>query len=112
MDSEADSPSALYGDAAPTDASTSASESVTSSEETLFTDEPTFNDENIFGNDADETVFSTEDSFEQQSQDFFGEGDSTTTDVFDSGGGELPVDEESGSSILGTLWDIFMGGDD
>ena len=88
------------------------------SSETTFTDdnssfstssEPTFDD--------DDTSFSTEDSFGQssgeqfQEQDFF--GDDGNTEIFDTGGTEEAGEaaSEGASSILSTLWDMFMGDD-
>lgn len=115
VESDADSPSALFGDVAASDdsySSTATSDNLFESSETTFKDDDsTFGDEQMF---SDDTSFSPDDNFEQQSQGgLFGEGDSTTTDVFDTGADAVggAVDEEAGSSILGTLWDIFMGDD-
>jgi hypothetical protein len=112
MDTDSDSPSALYGDAAPADSLGSKSSETSGgddffSEATFKDDETTFGDEPSF---SDDSSFSTDNDFGQQSQgDFFGEETQTTTDVFDSGA--AGVDEETGSGILGTLWDFFTGDD-
>jgi uncharacterized protein (TIGR00266 family) len=121
MGEDADSPSALYGDAAPKDdvpfssPSTEPSSPVSEGDglfkETTFTDdEATSTDETTTF--SDDTSFSS-DEFEQQQQGggFWGEEDSTTTDVFDTGGAEEAA-SEGGGGIMQTLWDIFTGGDD
>jgi hypothetical protein len=101
MDADSDSPSALYGDAAPADSLGSKS-SETSGGDDFFSEATSKDDETTFG---DEPSF-----FGQQSQgDFFGEETQTTTDVFDSGA--AGVDEETGGGIFGTLWDFFTGDD-
>ncbi|KAL3935239.1 MAG: hypothetical protein SGBAC_009202 [Bacillariaceae sp.] len=125
---DSDSPSALFGDAAGSDASNSTMGSTNATEPTSsstfgddpFASETTFGDtdssnDTMFGDepmftDDDSTSFSNTDDFGQAGGDFFG-GDSsqTTTDVFDSV--SESVDEDTGSSIIGTLWDIFMGDD-
>jgi hypothetical protein len=115
MEDDADSPSSLFGDAAISgsesiDSPTSGGEDFFGSSETTFKDdETTFGDEAMF---SDDTSFSTDSNFEQQG-DFFGEEDPTATDVFDTGytSGSILDDEDTGSSILGTLWDIFTGDD-
>ena len=113
---DADSPSALYGDAAPTDednlSSTTSDQDHLFNETTFKDEESTFGEESVFSNDTSSTSFSTSDDFEQQTQeDFFGEGDQTTTEFFES---ESTVTEEAGNSIgdvLGSLWDFFTGDD-
>lgn len=110
------SPSALFGDAAPDkdvgispsgdDASftTDATEPTFGMDDESFTtestlDEPTFDDGSSFS--------SSEDDFSQQEGEFFGEDPGSTTDF-----GSDAATEEGGSSLLETLWDLFMGGDD
>ena len=120
---DSDSPSALYGDAAPTDDDSlgpiSSDASPTSSiqddpftETTFKDDDSTFVQDSVF---SDDTSFSTSDNFEQQTQgDFFGEGDQTTTDFFESGGGAEETVEEASSAIGGileTIWDLISGDD-
>ncbi|CAJ1966748.1 unnamed protein product [Cylindrotheca closterium] len=124
---DSESPSALFGDAAGDDASNSTLGSTNTTEpassstfgddsfasETSFADsgsnETTFGDEPMFTDD-DATNFSASDDFGQSGEDFFG-GDSsqTTTDVFDSV--SESVDQDTGSGIISTLWDMFMGDD-
>ena len=108
------SPSSLFGDAAPGDTAKSidsndsdtfaTSDSFsTSSSEPSFRDsdfasteynEPTFNDEELKGDDFSSDDFST-----------FDEGTSTE-------GLADTVSEESGSGLFGTLWNLFVGGRD
>eukprot|EP00339_Tiarina_fusa_P009971 CAMPEP_0117077800 /NCGR_PEP_ID=MMETSP0472-20121206/54837_1 /TAXON_ID=693140 ORGANISM="Tiarina fusus, Strain LIS" /NCGR_SAMPLE_ID=MMETSP0472 /ASSEMBLY_ACC=CAM_ASM_000603 /LENGTH=476 /DNA_ID=CAMNT_0004804245 /DNA_START=103 /DNA_END=1533 /DNA_ORIENTATION=- len=121
-DVDADSPSALYGDAAPQDdasssAASPADDPFASSADDSMSKETTFSDDNTAF--TDETNFSDETSFsdtefqpDQEESSFWGSDDQTKTDVFDSGSGDGGGDEEGGSSIISTLWDIFMGGDD
>lgn len=109
MDADADSPSALYGDAAPSNSTGSSGRDDFFGESTFNADEKSFGEEPVF---SDETSFSTESDFDQHSQgDFFGDDTQTTTDVFDSGATAVGGGEEGGSGILGTLWDLFMGDD-
>jgi uncharacterized protein (TIGR00266 family) len=119
MGAGAESPSALYGDAAPIEnvqsPPSSAEEAMSTDDgvfkETTFTDDETtstFTDETAF---SDDTSFSTEEFEQPQEQGFWSEGDQTTTDVFDSGGGAEEA-SEGASSIFTTLWDLFTGGDD
>jgi uncharacterized protein (TIGR00266 family) len=114
MGSEADanSPSELFGDAAPDAGSTFDPAGSTGSgdglfKETTFTDDGTATtlDETSF---SDDSSFSSED-FEQPQEDFWGDGDQTTTDVFDSGATEEASSTASG--IFSTLWDFFTGDD-
>jgi uncharacterized protein (TIGR00266 family) len=114
LDSE--SPSALFGDAAPKDAlpPSSPMEEPSStfqqddffSKETTFSDEgSTFTDETAF---SDHSSFSTDD-FSSQDQDGF--DDPTQTDVFDTG---TDVTEEASEGVGGmfrTLWDFFTDDD-
>lgn len=125
---DADSPSALFGDAVGDPSNSTTIGGNTTDASSTFGDDPlvsettfTDNDKNqtMFGGDDeptftddDATSFSTSDDFDQSGGggDWFGGDNSeTTTDVFDSATGA--VDEEAGSSILNTLWDIFMGDD-
>lgn len=113
---DADSPSELFGDAAPRDATPStnagsSTDSVGGSDdvfkETTFTDDATSTtfEENSF---SDETSFSSElDPPMDESQ--WNETDETITEVFDSGVAEEAA--STSSSILRTLWDFFTGDD-
>jgi uncharacterized protein (TIGR00266 family) len=113
-DADANSPSELFGDAAPKDAGSTfdPAGSTGSSDdgvfkETTFTDDGTATtlDETTF---SDDTSFSSDD-FEQPQEDFWGDGDQTTTDVFDSGATEEA--SSTASSVFTTLWDFFTGDD-
>jgi len=124
---DADSPSALFGDAAGDPSNNTTFEGNTTDTSSTFGDDPsvsesTFTDndksQTMFGGDNestftddDATSFSTSDNFDQSGGgDWFGGDNSqTTTDFFDSASGA--VDEEAGSSIISTLWDFFMGDD-
>eukprot|EP00980_Cylindrotheca_fusiformis_P015460 scaffold4347_cov117-Cylindrotheca_fusiformis.AAC.4 len=115
MDSDSDSPSALYGDAAPQNSADASKPIDTPGNDDFISDnafsEPDFGDEQSF---SDDTSFSTDSDFGQQSSqsEFFGEADQTTTDVFDTGSSGAGAGEESGSGLFGTLWDFFMGDDE
>lgn len=114
---DADSPSELFGDAAPRDATPSTNQVNSSADassgndgvykETTFTDDATTTtfDDNSF---SDETSFSDElDPKMDESQ--WNETSDPATEVFDSG-----VVEEAAttsSSMLRTLWDFFTGDD-
>ena len=109
---DSDSPSALFGDAAPSDTTSTpggtddmAENSFFQGEQTFTDDSTTFMDETSF---SDETNFSTSD-FDQSQDSFWSEMDQTTTDVFDSGASEEA--SSTVSSILSTLWDIVTGDD-
>lgn len=112
---DTNSASELFGDAAPKDqdpfnVSSSSSEDASGFQETTFSDEGTTStmDETTF---SDDTSFSSNE-FEQPQEGFWGDDNGgTTTDVFDSAS---EVTEEAGnsmSSIFSTLWDIFRGDD-
>ena len=106
---EADSPDALFGDAAPDakdempgmDDASFASESSDSefANESFsnFSQEQTFDDGNFANDDFEESVndFSDGELFD----------DSTSASVVDA------ASDEGGSGILSTLWDMFMGDD-
>ena len=107
---DSESPSALFGDAvsekqeAPASTSPTDPFGDTSSTETTFTD-----DDTTF---QDDTSFSTDDTFSAEK---FGDeqqdmSEDSPTEIFESGGTEEASD--AGSGILGTLWDLFTGGDD
>ncbi len=116
-DKDADSPSELFGDAAPQNATTSPDPSSIGPDSAGvnngFVKEPTFTDdatattldENSF---SDDTSFSSD--YEQPNESgFWSEGDQTTTDVFDSGATEEVT--STSSSLFSTLWDFFTGDD-
>jgi len=115
-ETDANSPSELFGDAAPTDTPSAPTSDPAGSasgddglfKETTFTDDGTTStmDDTTF---SDDTSFSS-DEFEQPQEGFWSEGDQTTTDVFDSGATEEA--SNTASSIFSTLWDLFTGGDD
>lgn len=111
-----DSPASLFGDAAPPGAE-KASSAAGGDDASFTTDstEPAFNmedDETSFGSSEDpvleEPNFDDED-FAQQDGEFFGEDPSSSSADF---GSDATSSEEGGSGLLGTLWDLFMGGDD
>ena len=114
LDSE--SPSALFGDAAPKDAplpsspmeeasSTFQQDGFLSKETTFSDDGSTFTDETAF---SDDSSFSTDD-FSSQDQDGF--DDPTQTDVFDTGSDVTEEASEGIGGMMRTLWDFF-GNDD
>jgi uncharacterized protein (TIGR00266 family) len=125
---DADSPSALFGDAAAPEATSPVSPetSISASSEPDFTgsgmdDGSTMTDgvgDEAFSNDftTEETTFNDDDSTdfasEQQQDvtdgDIFDDGEESISDNGGGGGGE----NEGGSSIFQTLWDIFSGKDD
>lgn len=114
---DADSPTELFGDAAPDDATLatgpSSSTVDSSGADDGFFKETTFNDD-VTSTTFDETSFSDDTSFsndmEQPTEEgFWNEGDPATTDVFDSGTTEEAA--TNSSSIFSTLWDFFTGDD-
>lgn len=118
---DADSPSALFGDAAPDNISKA--EAAGESDETSFatsTTEPTFMEDDLSSSSTmsgeeptfdDDSTFSSGEFTESSEQDFkdgeLFDDSSTTTDI-----GSSDAAEEGGSGLLGTLWDLFMGGDE
>ena len=123
---DADSPSALFGDAAPPVASETVAAAGNASapdivESTSSTDDSSWDESSsssTLGNDtgfSEQTSFSTDEPTFQDTtfEDGFG-GESQNSDLFDDttmeglGGGEET--SEQGSSILGFLWDLFSGG--
>lgn len=119
---DADSPSALFGDAAPKDASSAAaaaeeSASTFGEPETAPSSEPSFDDDmDAFSTSTssepsfDDTTFS--DEFSQNTDASDGElfDDTFTSETADAAG--AAASEGGGSSILSTLWDFFMGDDE
>jgi len=104
---DSDSPSALFGDAAGTEdvtkeTSDDASFS-TSTTETTFTDDDFSQEEPSF----DDSEFADTSSGDFDDGKLF---DDTTTESFSTESTEAA--EEGGSGILGTLWDLFTGGDE
>jgi uncharacterized protein (TIGR00266 family) len=95
---------------------TSPSESnETMSSETTFMDDGTSFSTSSEPAFDDDTAFSNNDAIDQsaaQQQDFY--GDDGNTEIFDTGGAAEDAGEaasEGASSILSTLWDMFMGDD-
>jgi uncharacterized protein (TIGR00266 family) len=113
LDSE--SPSALFGDAAPKDAPSPSSpmeepsstfEQDDFSKDSFSEDGSTFTDETAF---SDDSSFSTDD-FSSQSQGGF--DDPTQTDVFDTGSSGVAEEaSEATGGMLQTLWDFFTNDD-
>lgn len=109
------SPSSLFGDAAPEDNATN--KTLDNGNDTFATDdsfstsssEPTFSDSDFASTEYSEPSFNDDelkgDDFSSEDFSSFDEGTSTEG-LADS------VSDESGSSIIGTLWDLFMGGRD
>jgi len=118
-----DSPEALFGDAAPAEDSATATASdepppqddtfaddASWSNQTQSQNETTFSDDG-FGEES----FSTEDSFQE---DTF--GDDTSFSTFEESSSSMAdaasdaASDEGGGvgSVLSTIWDLFMGGDD
>ena len=108
---DADSPEALFGDAAPSADEAAPSDEASfasSSSETSFSDDDSFStpmQEPSF----DDTAFGNE--FEDASEFTDGElfNDTGISGAVDPSAG---VPNDGGSSIISTLWDFFMGGDD
>ncbi|KAL3935507.1 MAG: hypothetical protein SGARI_002944 [Bacillariaceae sp.] len=77
-------------------------------QETTFTDDGTSFSSSNEPTFSDDTSFSTNDDFGQQSSDF-----GSDTEMFDTGGAEEAAEEAGSavSSIFSTLWDIFTGDD-
>jgi hypothetical protein len=106
---DADSPSALFGDAAPKDASADLSASETDS----FASEPTFMEEDDFSSGG--MSAQDEASFGDTASNEFSEGSFQEGELYDdtsSGGSEVGGTEEEASGLWSTLWDLFTGGSD
>jgi hypothetical protein len=115
-DVEADSPSALFGDAASDDAPSLDTKMDDDASFATSSTEPTFMDDDFSSSSSSsqgETAFEDVDFEDEFSNDAgFQDGElfndtSTTTEGFGSGGAE-----EGSSSLFGTLWDLFTGSDD
>ncbi|GAX22813.1 hypothetical protein FisN_24Lh095 [Fistulifera solaris] len=111
---DTNSPSSLFGDAAPEDTVAKRMESDT---DTFGTDdsfstsstEPTFSDSDFASSEYNEPTF---DEVEMKDDGFANEELSSFDDETSTEGLADTVSEDSGSSVLGTLWDLFMGGRD
>lgn len=136
MTDDADSPSALFGDAAPQDSTSTASNPDAGwSDPPPLTEEPTFQDDNTSFSDSstpqdDTSLFGETDTTGDGSDSgdpWFGEekfGDDSSFGSFGDGSGESgdgsdlfdgassEEGQSAASSILSTLWDIFTGGDE
>ena len=111
MDSE--SPSALFGDAAPKDATPTDGSSLDRDDFSSGTTEPTFNDGTSF---SDNTSFSSGSETQFKDTDFDADFDSPQDgELFDDTGSSAAdtMDDDGGGigSLFSTIWDIF-GGDD
>mmetsp|Transcript_6999 Transcript_6999/g.12818 ORF Transcript_6999/g.12818 Transcript_6999/m.12818 type:complete len:483 (+) Transcript_6999:73-1521(+) len=125
-----DSPSALFGDAAPPEAASSSSSSTSASDASIpsleedtfgsgdssWNDETTSSNETTFTDDGfGEESFSTEDSFQDDTL-----GDDTSFSTFEESSSSMAdaasdaASDEGGGvgSVLSTIWDLFMGNDD
>jgi len=109
---DSDSPSALFGDAAPDDAPTTPPSS--SSPSSGFDEETSFSTDADFGEDttgqqfddfADETQFSTMD--EPTNEDFGGDSEDFDTGDFDGSGVGGDDDGEGIGGIIRSIWDFF-----
>ena len=117
---DADSQSALFGDTVSTSdtaASTTSASSATPDLESSSSSD-SFREETTFGGDSDftdQSTFSSETTFKDDFDDSFTD-QQQGGDMFDDstieglGGGEESA--ESGSSVLGFLWDLVTGRDD
>lgn len=124
---DADSPSALFGDAAPDNAAAGKA-TPSDSDGSMFDSTSTSSSEPTFGDDAsfasssssepsfDDTSFSSssdDSSFGQDISDGELFDDTTTSDLSgDDVGDAAEQVQETGSSIFSTLWDLFTGGGD
>lgn len=112
--SDPDSPSALFGDAAPEDkapAAAATDDAPNLQEESSFgqeswnhPEEPTFSGDSTFDDGFGEESFSTEDTFQED-----GFPEETSFSTFEESASDAT---EGGSSIFSTLWDLFTGGND
>jgi uncharacterized protein (TIGR00266 family) len=111
---DSESPSALFGDAAPKDVSTSStSETAPTTPADSYNDEPSSNgQDSMFGTETNESVFRDDPVGIDVSQDrSFSDGElfndmSSSSPSVDAG--EAP----DGGGLLSTLWNIFTGRDD
>jgi uncharacterized protein (AIM24 family) len=125
---DSDSPSALFGDAAPNDVTKPDASATTGTDESsLATDstEPTLSSEDSFSSQSTQPTFSSDDSFASQqssepsfddefSKDEFSEGDFEDGEIFDdtaSSAAEGATGQE-GQSLFRTLWDFFTDNND
>jgi uncharacterized protein (AIM24 family) len=114
-DDDPESPSALFGDAAPNDAAAAPD---LLQEESAFGQDSWNGGEQTFSEDAKsdddgfgEESFSTEDAFQDGDGGF---QEDTSFSTFEESASDVAGDaaEGGGSSIFSTLWDFFTGGDD
>jgi uncharacterized protein (AIM24 family) len=111
---DANSPSSLFGDAFPED---TVAKSAGSDTDTFATDdsfstsstEPTFSDSDFASTEYNEPTF---DEVEMKDDGFANEDFSSYDEETSTEGLADTVSEDSGSSFLGTLWDLFIGGRD
>ena len=106
-----------------TDSDTDSFSNAPSSSETTFTDDGTTTSWGGSDDAASSTAASNSDNFGNDDSSFWGDNNSTSSgpadgELFDDGGSDLSDavggdDEEGGlGSVVSTLWDMFMGGDD
>jgi hypothetical protein len=112
--SDPESPSALFGDAAPEDATATTDNASDMQEESTFGQESwnggeqTFSDDAKFNDGFGEESFSTEDTFQED-----GFREDTSFSTFEESASDVASDAaEGGSSIFSNLWDLFTGGGD
>lgn len=109
---DSESPSALFGDAAPKDDETGRASSTLDQDDSTFateTTDPSFSDDNSFS--SNETSFDDGNDFASDfEKDVFQDGElfNDTSSGSDSAVGE----EASGGGILSSLWDFFTSDDD
>jgi uncharacterized protein (TIGR00266 family) len=112
---DGDSPSALFGDAAAQDATSTTPEAVMTDDSSFGSSstEPSFTDEDFASTTQGESGFdeaSFEDEFSNDAS--FNDGelfdDTTSSESMSMGQG---TEEEGGSGLLQTLWDLFMNDD-
>ena len=125
-----DSPSALFGDAAPTETASSSSSTTASDvsspppleEDTFGSDDSSWNNETTQANETTftddgfgEKSFSTEDSFQEDTFDddtSFSTFEESSSSMADAASDAASDEAASVGSVLSTIWDMFMGGDD
>ena len=112
-----------FSSSASTDSDTDSFSNAPSSSETTFTDDGTTTSWGGSDDAASSTAASNSDNFGNDDSSFWGDNNSTSSgpadgELFDDGGSDLSDavggdDEEGGlGSVVSTLWDMFMGGDD
>lgn len=111
------SPSSLFGDAAAPEDNNNAAKDLGSDNDTFATEDSfstsstdtTFKDSDVSSAEFSESTFHDE---EFEGDDFSGEDFSTFDEGTTTEGIADTASEEGGSSLIGTLWDLFMGGRD